>query len=280
MRMIISTIAAFVAGLGWALSTATAAAPTVIKFKPYLDGQLAFDTTIGGRTETFLFDTGGGATVISPAFAARIGCTPWGQVTGFRMRGERLDLQRCEDVRITVAGLTLVSPTAAEFDITQGAPKDAPPLAGSVALDAFAGRTVTLDVAHQRLIVETPASLAVRIRHAREVAARFARDLDGIALEPLVALDTPKGRVWLTIDCGSDGDVTVNRPLAAALGLDPAHKGHQILTMKFAGGPQANADARVDDLIIDGNIGVRVLRHWIITIDTARQRIWLAPSGV
>ena len=278
--MIFSKIAAFAAGLGWALSVASAAPPTVIQFKPYLDGQLAFETVIGGRTETFLFDTGGGATVISPAFAARIGCTPWGQVTGFRMRGQRLDLQRCEDVHIPVANLTLVAPTAAEFDILQGAPKDAPPLAGSVALDVFAGRTVTLDVGHQRLIVETPASLATRVRHAREVAARFERDLDGIALEPLVALETPKGRVWLTIDCGSDGDVIVNRPLAAALGLDPAHKGRQALTMRFAGGPQASADARVDDLIIDGNIGVRVLRHWIITIDTARQRIWLVPSGM
>jgi hypothetical protein len=254
--------------------------PTIIPLAPYLDGQLAFETSVGGHVTHVLLDTAGGSTVISPAFAAQIGCRPWGQVTGFQMRGQRLDLQRCDDVRFGVAGLTLSTPMAGIFDITQGLPAGAPPLAGSVALDAFAGRTVTLDVGHRQLIVETPASLKMRIRHAQPVATRFEREMAGASLTPLIGLATPKGQVWLELDSGSDGSVIANRPIAAALGMDPEKRGGQPIALHPIGGPTIETDGHVENLIIDGNVGVRVLRHWILTIDTAREKMWIAPSGV
>lgn len=254
--------------------------PITIPLAPYMDGQLAFEASVGGHVTHVLLDTAGGSTVISPAFAAEIGCKPWGQVTGFQMRGQRLDLKRCDNVRFSVAGLTLGTPMAGIFDITQGLPKDAPPLAGSVALDAFAGRVVTLDVGHRQLIVETPASLQARIRHGRPIATRFEREMAGAALTPLIGLATAQGQVWLELDSGSDGSVIANRPIAAALGMDLDRKGSQPVTLRTTGGPSIETDGHVENLIIDGNVGVRVLRHWVVTIDTAHQKMWIAPSGV
>ena len=54
--------------------------------------QFTVEAEVAGRKRTFLFDTGEGVTMVSPALAKEIGCDPWGNVTAFRMLGERLDL--------------------------------------------------------------------------------------------------------------------------------------------------------------------------------------------
>ncbi|HWE45252.1 MAG TPA: aspartyl protease family protein [Caulobacteraceae bacterium] len=271
------------ATLALALSTTPAlAAPrpaAVIPLEPYLGVLWSFHAKVKGRDARFLLDTGGGLTVVSPDTAKLEGCTPWGQLTGFRMRGDRVDTPRCDGVAIDVQGVALHAPTAGVFDIGKLLPKDAPPLAGSVALDSFAGRIVTLDLAHKRLIVETPASARARTAHAREVAIRVIRDVEGLSVDPLLGIETKSGRIWLEIDCGSDGTVIVNRPIAAALGLDPNHKGSQPLDAVVAGGVPLHTRTLVQDLIIDGNIGSPVLSKWLLTLDLARQRAWIADAG-
>lgn len=273
-RIIAATI-----GLGAAAAAAGAdLRPEVIPLQPYLGSLVMLEVTFAGHPEHFLFDTAGGLTVVTPDFAAASGCKPWGRVTGFRMHGERLDLQRCENIVVQAAGVPLLAPTAGIWDLARVFPKDAPPLAGSLALDAFADRIVTLDLGHRTLVIETPASFAVRVRTAREVAVHFTREAEGLALTPAVGVETVQGRLWMELDSGSDGTVIVNRPLAAALGLDPRDKGGQSLTMTLAGGFTVTTPARVDDLILDGNIGTSLLRTWIVTLDLAHQRLWIAPA--
>src|SRR5580692_6156072 len=82
-------------------------APAVIHLEPFLDEHWAFKARIKGHEELFVMDTGGGLTAVSPEAAAEIGCEPWGQLTGFRMRGDRLDLKRCENVEIDAGQLVL-----------------------------------------------------------------------------------------------------------------------------------------------------------------------------
>ncbi len=168
--------------------------PVIIPLEPYLGVLWSFQGEVDGKPRRFLLDTAGGITVISQPFADAIGCKPWGRVTGFRMRGDRVDLPRCDDVGLKAAGLPLTAPTAGVIDFSTLLPKDAPPLDGSVALDAFAGRAVTLDLAGRRLIVETPDSLKARARDGVEVPVRFSRDATGLALTPFVAAPTAKGR--------------------------------------------------------------------------------------
>ena len=80
--------------------------------------------------------------MISPETAKALGCKSWGQLTGFRMRGDRLDTPRCNDVRLFLESTTVDVPLVGVWDFSKVLPKDAPPLGGSIALDAFAGRTL------------------------------------------------------------------------------------------------------------------------------------------
>jgi hypothetical protein len=192
------------------------------------------------------------------------------------MRGDRLDLQRCDAVRLELGGGALNVPTAGVWDFAKLLPEDAPPLDGSLALDAFAGRAVTLDLSAGQLVLEDDASLGARVARASKVPVRFDRSAQGLALTPLVAVETEKGRLWMELDSGSDGAVIVGRHAAELLHLDPSAVRGQRLAMRLAGGILVEDTALVQDLILDGNIGAPVLERWIVTVDLARGRLWVA----
>lgn len=287
MRAVLRALSGLAAiGLAFATPPAQAAPvrpapparPVVIPLEPYLGVLWSFQGEVDGKPRRFLLDTAGGITVISQPFAQSIGCAPWGRVTGFRMRGDRVDLPRCDDVGLKAAGVPLQVPTAGVIDFSTLLPKDAPPLDGSVALDAFAGRAVTLDLSGRRLIVETPDSLKVRARQGVEVPVRFSREATGLALTPFVSAPTAKGQIWLELDCGSTGALVIGKHVADLLGLDPAVQKGQSVEMALTGGPKISGKVLVEDMILDGNIGVPALEQWVVTLDLANERAWIAKA--
>ena len=136
----------------------------------------------------------------------------------------------------------------------------------------------SLDLSEGTLTLETQASVKKRIRHATEVPMRFTREIGGAALVPNIAVDTPKGRIWMELDCGSNSDVIVNRPLAEALGLDAKAMGPQPFIISLGGLMSVKTKGYVEDLVVDGNIGALVLKRWAITLDLAHEKLWLTPK--
>jgi hypothetical protein len=250
----------------------------VIPLEPYADSHWAFRATVKGHEELFVLDTGGGLTAISPEMAAEVGCEPWGQFTGFRMRGDRLDLKRCDNVSFDAPGFAIHLPAVGIWDFNKSLPTGAAPIAANVGLDAFTGQVITLDFAHRKLIIETPTTLAARIAKATEVPAHFIREVEGYSTTFAIGLDTAKGRVWMNIDSGDDAPIAVGRHIAAELSLDPNKKGPQPLDTMLAGGVALRGAAYVKDLIFDGNIGSPIVSNWTVTIDLERQRIWIAAK--
>jgi predicted aspartyl protease len=265
---------------GLAAPALAAQAPTTIKLEPYLGALWSFQAQLNGKPETFLFDTGGGLTVLTPQTAAKIGCEPWGQISGFRMRGDRVDLKQCEDLTFGAGGATLKAPTAGVWDFSNALPKDAPPLAGSIALDSFAGRVVTVDLAHRQVVIETPESLKARIAAAKEVELRLGREATGLSVTPFVAVQTPKGKVWFELDTGSTGPAVIGSHTVGLLGMKADNSGPQPLRAELVGGvPLTTERALTASMIIDGNIGAPTLAQWIVTLDLAHGRAWIAPAA-
>lgn len=240
-------------------------------------GLRTIQVTVGGQTGDFILDTGGGITVISPALAEKAGCTPWAQITGFRLTGERLTMPRCDGLAMDAGGEALVAPSAGVFDLAPLLPPDAPRIEGLVALDSLATQPFTLELKAGRLTFETPTSLAARVAEATEVPIRFHRQAGGISLTTMARVPTPQGDLWMQLDSGSDAPVLVARTSAAPLGLDPETP-RQPLRLVVTEGLAADVDARVRDMIIDGNIGLPVMRDWVMTFDLANQKLWVRPA--
>jgi hypothetical protein len=236
---------------------------------------------VRGHEGTFIFDTGGGVSYLSPSFAQTIGCKPWGQLSGFVLTGQRLDMQRCDDVTFDIDRQQFNAPIAGVFDLMKYMPPNVPRIDGSIGLDIFAGRAITLNLADRTLTVESQSSLKSKTRRAREISIRLVREVEGVALAVVVGVITPEGTAWMEIDSGNGGANVIAKHIAPLLNLKTGMKEPQPANFKLVGGIPVTGDARVNEtLVMDGNIGTRFLVNWDLTLDLAKGRAWLSPVKV
>jgi hypothetical protein len=261
-----------------AVGASAAPKPETVPLGTFMGMMPTVDTIVWGNESNFLLDTGGGVTTISPRLAKAMGCTPWGDLVGFRMRGDRLDMQHCDKVDVAVGKQTFNAPQAAVFDINSLAPKDAPPIEGVVALDLFADQAITIEPSASRLTIETPASLKARTKHLFDQPIRIVRDAQGVALTVDLGVPTDKGMLWMEMDTGNDDNaIPISKAAASALGLDPEITTPQPIHVELAPGIVIDGKAHVvDKLIMDGNIPLQYLKAWAITFDLKHGKAWLA----
>jgi hypothetical protein len=253
--------------------------PTAMTLKPLRERLRTIDVTMEGISGEFLFDTAGGVTMISPDFAKRIGCTPQARLVGFRMMGDRVDVQRCDGYSLDIEGTTWTPHNIGVLDLSPYlAPGEVAP-DGNLAFDAFDGRTVTLDAANNMLIVETVDTLPARLANAIELPARLSREVQGAALAVNIGIPTTHGLAWFELDSGNGGSILVSRHLAAEFKLDPTAQGPQQLELELAPGIHLSTDrAFTPEMIIDGNLGMPFLLRNVVTFDLAKGRIWVSAN--
>jgi len=262
----------------------------VITLDPYPSTTRAFTVRarVRGQKGVFLWDTGEGVSMVTPAFARRVGCTPWGQVTGYRMTGDRMDTPHCDNMVFDVSGTHLAAPSVIAYDIAALTKPDAPPLDGALGLDIFAGHALSFQLVRGTLTVESAASLAARVAPARgavEVPVRIVRDAEGVALSVDLPVQTPAGTAWMELHSGNSGPSTfVARYLAGQFGLDTTRTVPQPVRIAFGGrtGPRVQVETvarTLPGMAMDGNLGVTFLRQYDVTLDLATGRAWLAPAA-
>lgn len=247
-----------------------------VRLSPYVGRLVTVPVVIEKKTLTFLLDTGGGQTLITPRVAAMLGCTPRGRSVGFRMNGDRVEFKHCESTRLEIGGRAILRPGVAVWDVMSVLPKDLPTLDGVLALDVFEGLPVTLDLAGATLTLESPASLARRLRGAKKVTARVATGLSGA--ERTVFL---RGRLdergWFLFDSANLDLVQAAPHMLGAVGPLPREVD---ATLKIDGLPPIISPLRVRELIHDGALSEAFLRAWVWTFDLARSEIRAAPSKI
>jgi hypothetical protein len=260
-------------------SAQPAAARARIKLESYRK-TIAVRARVGSQEGLFALDTAGGLSLFTPSFAKRAGCKTWGRLTGFQMMGDRFDSPRCDDMKIEIGGERFSAPIVGVFDIMSLYPKGAEPIDGSLALDIFAGKAITIDFPGKLLTVESEKSLRARVgaKTAVEVPARIAREVQGHALAVSVGVKTAEGTVWMELDSGNGGTILVNKVYARLFGLNSSTEGPQKVSFELAKGLTVEGDAFAPDMVIDGNIGMPFLKKTVATFDLVSGRVWLAAA--
>lgn len=252
--------------------------PVELALRPFLGEVKTIAAGGAPASLPYIFDTGGGLTVVTPEEARRLGCEPFGLLTGFRASGERLDMPRCGPVRLQLGG-QVVEDEAGVLDVNALIGPGAPKVGGIVALQTLHGRAFTLDYAHNRVILESAASLARRIKTLRAMEVRPEMQAGGATLDLFVAVDTPKGKIWLELDSGNTGPVHLAPHAMAQLGLTPAALAHGKIDLDFAGLGRIAVTAAQKDCIYDGLLNADTIAALTLTIDLRSLRMWGAPAA-
>jgi len=263
--MLASTVVAACTGLEDASDKGSA--PVQVALNPYIGRLVTVDVVIEGDTARLIFDTGGGETMISPEAASRIGCIPTGRSVGFRMSGERIDVQLCHEVTISIGGLAFEHEELGVWDINAVLPEGVPSVDGVLSLKTFADQPFTLDLAAGSLTLETAASYRDRIRDMARLNSRLATGTDGDELDVFVRGEVDS-TAWFLVDSGNLDVVQV----APHLG-DSAGVWEHVLHVD--GMPPVATSFRTRDIIYDGVLSEEFMREWLFSFDLASNEVWV-----
>lgn len=249
-----------------------AAKPTILKLEQFRRS-LAVRAEVGGKVRLFQFDTGGGNTFIAPEIERELACEKGARIVGFRMTGDKLEAPRCDDVAITIGGHRFVSRTVGVYQVGEFNAKGVT-VDGLLALDVFEGKTITIDSAGLKLIVETPESAARRTKGATELPVRMIRETGGYAITMDIQVPSKVGHLGFEIDTGNGGTLLIAKPYAAAFGFHP-DKGPVMGSFPVGKGIEASGLVIPAGITLDGNLGMPFLKNYIVTLDLAKGRLWL-----
>jgi hypothetical protein len=251
--------------------------PQVIKLERFRKALWKVHVTINGVPGDFLFDTGGGVTLLSKEYASKIDCRYWGRNTGYNMFGKRGDDAHCDGVQLMAGDVALTPVSVGKIDFGDQFPGDKAP-DGLLSLDAFDGKAITIDQVAGTLTIETPSSLAERVAPMKELPMRLVRDCSARCLNAFVAVPTPKGLTWLILDSGAGGVSLIARDYADAFGLDSTMKMGQQLRVDVAPGVSVDSPVMIADMIMDGNLGQPFMSQYVLVLDMERGRLWAAKA--
>jgi hypothetical protein len=247
--------------------------PQVIKLERFRKALWTVHVTINGVPGDFLFDTGGGVTLLTDEFLKGIPCKFWGRNTGYNMFGQRGDGPHCDDVQLTAGDVSLTPVNIGKFDFGDRFAGDKTP-DGLLSLDAFDGKAITIDQQAATITIETPSTLKRRIKNMKEVPFRVSRECSARCLSVFMGVPTASGMTWLTLDSGAGGVSLISKDHAELFGLKPDAK-DQRLKFDAAAGIPIDSPVMVTDMIMDGNLGQPFLSQYIVTMDLANSRMWI-----
>jgi hypothetical protein len=219
-----------------------------------------------------IFDTGAGITSITPAFAAQVGCVPYGLITAFRMDGQRVAFQRCPALRTRI-GAVSAQRELGVFDLASVLPQGLPPVDGVVGLDLFEGRIITILPELSGIRMETQRSLARAVGARPPARLRLAREAGGAGLTAFVRAQSRIGDVWMLLDSANLAAPRLHPWARAALSAESVASPTIRLSIEGAA-PMIDDVEVIDTLIYDGALNAAFIARYAVTLDLARGRVW------
>lgn len=276
--------ALFLAGLSALVASceSSVAAPKTLSLKPYVGRLVTLDVQVGNQETRMLFDTGAGVTAVTPEMASALDCTPFGRLVGHRMSGERVEFEKCGRQTLMLGGLGASSDVYV-FDLMALLPEGLPALGGIVSLSSITEHPFTLDLAGQKLIIETDRSLRQRTKDAKQADLRIMKGTGGDGeITALVRIEAETGDLWFLLDSANLDHVFLAPHAIDQLGAAvepelfsaPDEVGE--LEFEFAGGYSFSATTRVSEILYDGALNEDVMRRYLITFDIQNEKIWFS----
>jgi len=265
------------------LATASTAAAEPLKF---INGRLFIPAKVNQVATEALLDSGAEATIVDPALAAR---ARFSEGTPQTMKGSGGEAQAriVEGVMVGALGVQLHPEAVVVLDMSDlSARLIKRPTQAIVGRELFDAARLRIDIAGR--------TLEVLDDHATPRGQRLElKTVNGIELLPVRVEGT---EVLAALDIGNGSNVLLGADFARRRGLlfdgrrvtqeEGGGLGgktqRQVLTLKaldIAGLSLRDLPASIDagDSATDLNIGISVLRHFIVTTDFRAHAVWLQP---
>ncbi len=258
-------------------STLVGFAQDTIHLKPYVSELKSVEVFINNKKYNFLFDAGGGETIISPSIAKLLNKEVYGCSTGIRMNGEMIRYQNVDSVSIKMGNIKIFHKTIGVWDIMSILPKEFPKIDGVLSLKSFGNNILTIDLSNNILIVENKASAKKQIETKTILPSRFANGTDGTELTLFIGLPKYDNMYWFLFDTGNIGPVILSPECAALWGLQSKTKDSKSLAkLEFIiGKNKIETNTYSEKIIYNGVLNFETISKYIFTIDFRKKEVWV-----
>ncbi len=235
-----------------------------IPLRNYCEGLKCLDLQVGGKARTFLFDSGGGSTLITPELAKELGSAPYGRGVGYRMNGQAVEFNYCARFHGSLGAWELQHAPVAVFDLRKLLPPELPRLDGVVALDSFRGQVLTLDWAANELRILASSDIPSALGKTG-VETRIATGENGASLCVLLPVTGERETLWFLLDSGDSAGTLV----APHLQKEHSIRVDARSTARLQVGTRASESlpVTVEAINYDGVLGTHYLKDHVITLD-------------
>ncbi len=256
-------------------------AQTEIVLEQYFRSLKSVKVEINDNLYHFLFDSGAGITMISPEIAEELHKPVYGNYVGFRMSGEKVEMQLCDSVDITLNGMDFFHPYVAVFDMMSLLPKELERIDGMISLQTFENNEITVDLENNKLIVETEESFTQKIKNMSEIPSHFANGQSGLELNIFVGITAKTHLWWFLFDTGNIAKTKISKNIAQE--WDFSLKENEITeignyTFDIAG-ESITVPTIIDDIIYDGALSYDFIQQSIYAISFIDKKIWIEKQG-
>lgn len=235
------------------------------------------DVLIGGTTYPFLFDTGGGDTILTPELAA-IACKKiYGKGVGYRMSGEQATYRKCDGIDIKIGDTELFHPTVAILDVMSYLPPIAPKIYGVISLKSFQDKIISIDLPASRLTIETRRSARKKKKQMTLLASRFPTGMSGGELDILLGIRRNDALYWFLFDTGNGSSAKISPQTAYDWGLqsDPVSTGTTHKTEISFGTRTETVDLNAEEIIYDGVFNFDIISKKSYLLDFVNKEVWM-----
>lgn len=249
-------------------------AQDTIQLKTYVENIKTVTVFIGGEKYNFLFDTGGGETIISPEVAKAIHKKVYGSMTGFRMTGEKIKVQKSDSIDLTIGKTKIFHQTVAVWDLMSILPKDLPKVDGLISLKSFEENILTIELAKNIIMIENKISAKKAIKGKSILTTRFANGLEGSDLNLFIGIPKANNLYWFLFDSGNNGPFILSNESAAVWNVQNENYDKNPASEFELGNKTLKIKPVAKDIIHDGVFNFDAINRYVFTIDFKNKKVW------
>lgn len=201
-------------------------AQTSIPFELTNEGHILIKASVNGVEGSFLFDTGGGLTLITKTFSDKLSGLHKqdGGYTSFRATGEKINIDLYDATSLVIGAYKEKSPVVTIIDVKIGS------IDGLISLMSFRDQPVTIDYEHKKLTFETKKSVAAIKATAKIIPLQLEYSRDKAMDIFAYFLVNKKLKLQFLLDSGAGKNVfRINAAYLPQLGIDT---GNAVITYK------------------------------------------------
>ena len=252
-------------------------AQTKISLENYFRTLKSVKVEIEHKTYNFLFDTGGGLTIVSPEIVKEINKSAYGNSVGFRMSGETIETKVCDSLNIKIGGLNFFHASVGVFDIMSLLPKELNRVDGLISLKTFEQMKIVLNLSENELIIETDESFGKKNKSMDLVESRFANGTNGTELNIFIGTPFNHHLWWFLFDSGNISQTKISTNVAKEWELKTNDEGGitALGEIKFAiANDSITAPTILDKIIYDGAWSFDFISQSEYAISFKDKKVW------